>query len=327
MNYLVIDVGGTFIKYALMDEECEILEKGKIPTIQEPLDDFVNCIVQIYKKYETKIDGIALSMPGLIDSQNGFMYTGGYIKCISNLNIVDLLHQYCPVKITVGNDAKCAALAEIWRGSLQDCNNAIVMVLGTGIGGAVIQNKQVVNGAHFMAGEFSYPVVGTELPTGIENVFGLRSGVHGLIKYASEEMKIPEKELNGKVIFHEANCGNKSAIKAIRRYAGDLALQISNYRFIFDPEKIAIGGGISEQPLLLQLVKEELKKINDIYAMWNIPMPVVVNCKFYNDSNLIGALYIHLKSKEPQFNIQQMEMLWDLVKERREGKYLMELLK
>ena len=55
-------------------------------------------------------------------------------------------------------------------------------------------------------------------------------------------------------------------------------------------------------------------------------MPEVVNCKFFNDSNLIGALYIHLKSTEPQFDAGQMEKLWDLVKERREGKYLMELL-
>lgn len=276
MNYLVIDVGGTFTKYALMNEDCEFLDKGRIPTVQAPLGDFIQSFTGIYDRYASQISGIALSMPGLIDPDSSFMYTGGSISCISNLNIIDILHQHCPVQITVGNDAKCAALAEIWKGSLQDCQNAIVMVIGTGVGGAIIQNRQVVNGRHFMAGELSYTMIGKEIPATIDDAFGFRSGVPGLIHYASESMHIPEEELDGKIIFNAANCGDAKALAALRKYAADLALQINNYRFILDPDKIAIGGGISAQPLLLQLVKEELQKINDVYAYWKIPMPEIV---------------------------------------------------
>lgn len=326
MTYLAIDVGGTFIKYALMNEQCEFIEKGKIPTIQEPLDAFIDSLASIYRTYSDQIAGIALSMPGLIDSPKGFMYTGGFISCISNLNIIDTLQQQCPVPITVGNDAKCAALAELWQGSLQDCNNAITLVVGTGVGGAVIQNRRVLNGSHFMAGEFSYIIADPSFPPNINQAFGLCSGISGLIRYASQKMNRPESELDGMIIFQAANCGNQNAIEAIRRYAADLALQISNFRFILDPEKIAIGGGISAQPLFLQLVKEELKKVNEVYEPWGIAIPEVVNCKFFNDSNLIGALYLHLKANEPQFSSMQIEKLWELVKERREGQYLMDFL-
>ena len=156
MNYLAIDVGGTFTKYAMMNQNCDFLEKGKIPTVTASFKSFIQSLVNLYERYASQVKGIALSMPGLIDSASGFMYTGGFIDCISNINIIDTLHHYCPVPITVGNDAKCAALAEIWKGSLQDCQNAVVMVIGTGVGGAVIQNRHVVNGHHFMAGEFSY---------------------------------------------------------------------------------------------------------------------------------------------------------------------------
>lgn len=325
MTYLTIDVGGTFTKYALMNEKCDLLDRGKISTIHAPLKDFIDSLVGIYEKYASEIAGIALSMPGVIDSAKGFMYTGGHIKCISNINIVELLGQRCSVPVTVGNDAKCAALAELWQGALKDCNNAITLVIGTGIGGAVIHDRRVISGAHFMAGEFSYTMVDSNIPSAINEVFGMRSGVGGLIRYAAKEMNRPEDELSGLVIFQAANCGDQKAIRAVRKYAADLALQISNYRFMFDPEKIAIGGGISEQPLLLQLIKEELKKINDVYAPWGIELPEIVNCKFFNDSNLIGALYVHLKAKEPQFYPEQVEKLWHFVKERREGQYLMEL--
>lgn len=119
MNYLAIDVGGTFTKYAIITDECRILEKGKRTTIREPLEGFISSLVDIFQKYKQCIDGIALSMPGIIDSETGFMYTGGNLTCIKNLNIVEILENRCNVPVTVENDAKCAALAEVWKGVLK----------------------------------------------------------------------------------------------------------------------------------------------------------------------------------------------------------------
>ena len=104
-----------------------------------------------------------------------------------------------------------------------------------------------------------------------------------------------------------------------------LAIQINNYQFILDPEKIVIGGGISVQPLFIQMIKEELKKINNVYP-WDLPIADIGVCKFFNDANLIGAVYVHIKSKELKIDIDKINELIDMVKDRREGQYLMELL-
>ena len=101
-------------------------------------------------------------------------------------------------------------------------------------------------------------------------------------------------------------------------------MQISNYQFIVDPERIAIGGGISAQPVLLELIKEALKELNTVFP-YPIPLPDVVTCRFYNDSNLIGALYVHLKSREEKIDIDKVREFMNLMGDRREKQYLREL--
>ncbi len=327
MNYLAIDVGGTFIKYAIITKECKIVIKDKKPTVLGPLDAFIESLAGIYEtlKEDYDIAGIALSMPGMIDSKQGFMYTGGNIKCITNLNIVELMELRCGIPVTVENDAKCAAFAELWQGALKDCQNAIVVVCGTGVGGAVIRNREVLNGIHFLAGEFSYILTESDEDYHLKNCLADNTGIQAMIRYVSEETGVPEDELNGEKAFFMANCGDEKAIKGIRRYVKHLAVQIHNYQYILDPERFAIGGGISVQPMFLQLIKEELKKINEIFP-WTLPSPEVVVCKYFNDANLIGAVYVHLKSKEKKINIDKMKELMELVSERREGEYLRELL-
>ena len=82
-KYLVIDVGGTSTKYAVMDEDCNFLEKGKFPSVQEPLEGFVDSIVSLYRKYEGKVEGIAMSMPGVLDSSHAAITTV-YTDCDAN---------------------------------------------------------------------------------------------------------------------------------------------------------------------------------------------------------------------------------------------------
>lgn len=295
MEYLTIDVGGTFTKYAIMNQDCKFIKKGKVPTIHKPLSEFIQMLVNIFNQFDNKIQGIALSMPGIIDSERGFMYTGGSIDCILNINIVEILKNKFNIPVTVENDAKCAAYAEVWKGSLYNCKNAIVVICGTAIGGAIICDRKVIKGKHFMAGELSYILTDSNDPFNEDNVLG-NNGVPTLIAMVSEKTGIPVCELDGEKIFSIANYGDKKALEGIREFTMRLAVQINNFQFIFDPDKIVIGGGISIQPLFLKIIKEELKKINDIYSH-DVPIPEVINCKFFNDSNLIGALYVHLCSK------------------------------
>lgn len=325
MKYLAIDAGGTFTKYAVITEECRIVEKGRTPAIVEPLEDFITSLVNIYNRYKGQVDGIALSMAGIIDSETGFMYTGGNLTCITNLNIVEILESRCGVHVTVENDAKCAALAEVWKGSLMDCHDAVVVVCGTGVGGAVIHDRKVLKGIHNMAGEFSYTLTDAEPEYSLDHSLAGNTGIRNLVEDVSESTGIPGGELDGEKIFSMANRGDQKAIEGIRKYVRRLAVQINNYQFIFDPERIVIGGGISVQPLFLQMIKEELKKINAVYP-WDLPVPEVAVCKFFNDANLIGAVYVHMRSKEKKLDIDKVNELLDMVKDRREGQYLMELL-
>lgn len=299
MNYLAIDVGGTFIKYAIITDDCRILKKDKLPTGEDSLDHLIGTMIAIYDQFkkDIKIDGIALSMPGIIDSKKGFMYTGGSLSCINNVNIVEILEGRIGLPVTVENDAKSAAVAELWNGALKDCENAVVIVCGTAIGGAVIQNREVVRGKHFMAGEFSYIMTTVDDEYYMKNLLAETAGANSLLQSVSDETGIPLQNLNGELAFSLANQGDENARLGIRKHAKKLAVQIHNYQYIFDPEKIVIGGGISEQPLLLQLIKEEVSKINAIFP-WPLPIPEIEACYYHNDANLIGAVYVHIQARK-----------------------------
>lgn len=292
-KYLAVDIGGTYIKYALIDKEGKIHEKGKWETTLEPQDYFINSLVELYRSVGENAAGIAVSSAGMIDSPNGFMYNAGSINCVQNLEFVAEMEALCGVPVSIENDAKCAALAEMWKGSLKDCSNAVVIVIGTAVGGAVIINRQVLAGTHFMGGEFSYILTDGEPADDSEQILALTGGMPAMIKLASRQSGIAEAQLNGEKIFEMAMGGNQTMKTVIRTYARRLAVQIMNLQFIVDPERFAIGGGVSTQTLLLKYIREELEKLATLYP-YSVPIPEVTNCKYFNDSNLIGALYVLL---------------------------------
>jgi predicted NBD/HSP70 family sugar kinase len=176
MKYLVLDIGGSAIKYALMTKELDFIEKGNTPTPMESIESFIEAVGKIYDKYKDQIEGMAVSMPGVLDSEKGYAYTGGALTYNSGKEIVKILQERCPTKITIENDGKCAALAEAWKGSLKNCNDGVVIVLGTGVGGGVVKNGKIQKGKNFFAGEFSF--IGTDINNteNIENWWGFVNG-------------------------------------------------------------------------------------------------------------------------------------------------------
>ncbi len=325
--YLVIDIGGTFTKYAIMDAESNFVYQDKMPTEQKDLSSFIDSLVELYNRFSKayEIEGIAISSPGMIDSNTGFMYNGGSLFFIDKINIVEILENRCAVKVSVENDAKCAALAEVWRGSLADCRNSIALILGTAVGGAVIIDKKVLKGIHYMAGEFSYIFTDGKNYKSRSQLLAEQAGVPGLIGLVAEKKKMDQSKLNGEIIFSMVNQGDKEVLEALRVYCRRIAIQISNYQFLIDPEKVAIGGGISVQPILLELIREELRNLGEVFP-YTMTIPEVTTCKFFNDSNLIGALYVHLKSKEEKIDVEKFQEFMKFVEGRPEGKRLKEFL-
>lgn len=289
MKVVTLDIGGTFIKYALLDETLTFSKKGKVATPLTSMDDLFQVIQDIWQMFEQDAQGLAISMPGVIDSKQGYAYNAGALEYLRERpfakELSELLH--CPVWI--GNDAKCAGIAEVGYGALQDVQDAIVIILGTAIGGCLIKDRQVHQGRHFSAGEVSNLRVDYQAPYDALKSWYAINGSHALQQLVQQQLAC-EESFSGEEIFAMAKDGNQKVLQALEQFCEAVALQIFNIQVIFDAEKVAIGGGISAQPLLLELIQ---KKFDEIYQAFFVPIyhPEITVCKFRNDANLIGAFY------------------------------------
>lgn len=303
MKKLVLDIGGTLIKYAVMNRNAEIFQRGELPTPLENIEDLMRKIEEIYHSVKDEVDGIAISMPGNIDSEKGYIYSPGYLKYNANTNILDKIHEYINVPVSVENDGKSAALAEVWKGNLSDCKDGVVMILGTGIGGGIIKDGKVHKGNHFFAGEFSF-IMQEFNDLSFDNVFALTGSTSAFVSEVAATKNVDSNSINGYKVFSMIEENDKEVLEIFERFTRNIAIQIYNLQCILDPDKILIGGGISKQPILLEKIKENLEKIYEKIP-FDIPHAVVDTCKHYNDSNLIGALYnYYLQFPEEKNNIQ-----------------------
>lgn len=298
-NILVLDVGGSAIKYALMDKEANFIDKGIEATPLDSKEHFMDAIENIYKKYAEQVEGIALSIPGNIDSDTGHIDTPGALLFNHNTNIFDSIHERIPnIPLSVQNDGKCAALAELWMGNLKDVKNGAVLVLGTGIGGGLIANGNLLIGNHFFAGELSYLIEDPD-HVGFEHVFAMNGGTGALCMKTAALKGLDPSEVNGKQVFAWLEENDKEAWQVFDYITQHVATQIFNIQCFIDPEVVCIGGGVSKQPLLLEKIKE---KLNAIYEKMPFPVPhvTVTTCKYNNDSNLIGALYNYIQHEKEE---------------------------
>lgn len=285
MKILAVDIGGTYIKYACMREDREILSRGKIKTPGEGREALVEAIGRIYDEMPD-VEGIAISMPGIIDSENGYCVMGGALRYNDDFYLRHSLHQRCPVKIYMENDAKCAAMAEAAAGSLKDVRDGFVLIFGTMIGGGFIKDGKLHRGRHFSAGEVSYIAArGVDMP----GVWGNRCGTPALCRMYAKKKGLPFQEVDGIRVFEAVNAGDPEALDCLQRFTKEIAEQIFNIQTILDPERFAIGGGISAQPLFIEYIKNNLKELY-LKCPYHVPHAEVVSCKFQNDANLIGAL-------------------------------------
>jgi len=291
MKYLVLDIGGSAIKYALMTKELEFIEKGNIPTPMDNIESFVEAIGNLYDQYKDQIEGMAISMPGVIDSEKGYAYTGGHLEYNNGKEIVKILQERCKAKITIENDGKCAALAEVWKGSLKNYNDGVVIVLGTGVGGGIVRDKKIHKGRNFFAGEFSFMATNINDAQNFKNFWGFVNGSKALINAAAKVKNVPAEELDGYKVFEYANNNDEDILKVLDDFTNKLAIEIFNLQCVLDPDIFAIGGGISAQNILIEYIQKNVEKHHKSFETFNVPKPKVVRCEFRNDANLIGALY------------------------------------
>ncbi len=292
---LAVDVGGTFTKYAVAcgTKTFKLDAKNKIPTEKKNHEEFLNSLAGIFKSVGGA-EGIALSMPGLIDTFKGVCISSGALDFSNGHCVAEELQKICGVPVTVENDANCAALAEIKSGSLVGAKNAFVLVFGTAVGGAFVQNKKIYRGSHFCAGEVSFTLKSLNSKVADENFCGNNLGALAFQKSCAKILGRPPEEVTGEMVFDLIDAKDKKMLAALKKFSRGVAVMIFNLQVLFDPEQFALGGGISEQKIFIEAVQKELDALHKKFPAY-LPRPEVVACKYHNDANLFGALYRFLE--------------------------------
>lgn len=303
-KYLALDLGGTAIKYGVLDEELNFSEHGKIDARTDSQEVVFEDLRKIYDEYGEGVEGVCISMPGVIDRKKGFAHTGGAYKWVNKMPIASMLSEEFGVPVTICNDAKSAALAEIGYGNMQYVTNGMCIILGTGIGGAIIVNGNLVDGTHFSSGEFSFLRGHVDDRTNRRDIFYATNGVGGF--KAALKKATGLDEIDGLKAFRMIKEDhNEEALQGVKEFCLDLAHHIYNLQAVLDCERVLIGGGISNEPMFIDLVREAVDTVFDGAFAPVIPKPQVMVCRFQADANLIGAVYnfIELQDlyKENQF--------------------------
>ena len=282
---------GTETKYGLIDETLNITDKGYVPTPTTDFETLSQTIYDIYLPCRDKAEGISMSLPGFIDVENGLVLGGaGAMKYRHDQDVARRLSERCGCKVVLENDGKAAALAEYEYGNLKGCRNAAVFVIGTGVGGGIIINGDILRGSHFSAGEFSFLCTEGTAYDYHDRMLGNRCSTTFLLKTYREKSGCDEK-IGGREFFRRLP-NDKAAQEALDELCTNIAVQVYNFSWLLDLEKVAIGGGISSAPELLEHIKmkyEEVKKGSFTGMRGFKTHTEIVPCLFKNDANLIGS--------------------------------------
>ena len=296
-RYIAVDVGGTNIKYALLDEEANILDQGEVPTPYESLEAFLQVLDRIYEGYkDQQPEALVMAAPGRIDTKTGYFHTGGALPYLYDVNVKKALADRIPLPFSVENDAKAAAMAELWKGSMKGVENGIVITFGTGIGGALIIEGRLYHGSTSAAGELSGVPTNwnTRLPDPGGNWTDINCVRHMLDKYADRK-RLERPQVDGRFFFAALNDGDEAAADELAWFCDTTATGIFALQQILDVERVSIGGGISRQPAFEAALNKALDGLFERLSIWSpVSKPALSACTFSNDANLIGALYNHL---------------------------------
>lgn len=308
-NYLVFDIGGTFIKYALMDDSRTVLKQGSVISPQEDLSHLLDALETIGRQYKEDYAGVSISMPGRIDTRKGIAHTGGIFTFIKDTPFASLVEQRLHVPVTIANDGKCAANAEILDGALADVENGAVLVLGTGTGGGIVLNGKVWMGNSFAAGELSHlPMEFTALANHFSdplfdstkyiwvNVMSAR----GLLQRYAVRKGLPAEGhgIDGHTFFNAYHAKEPQALETMAEFGRHAAIGIYAMQSVLDLQRYAVGGGISAQPEVTDEIRNALDVLYDTLPATPFSKPEIVRCRYGNNANLLGALQFFLDMAE-----------------------------
>lgn len=293
-KFICIDIGGTSIKYGILRETGIIIEKGNMDTnaLKEGGQGIFEKIKYIISKYlkNYEVEAVCISTAGMVDPKDGNILFAleHLIPGYTGMEIKKEVEREFNIRCEVENDVNCAGLGEMWLGAGKGASSSVCLTIGTGIGGCIIINNELIHGFSNSAGEIGYMKINGE---DFQNVASTTS----LVKRVARLKNIAEENINGKMIFDMAKNKDQDCLKEIDYMIKSLAIGIANLSYIINPEVIILGGGIMAQEQFLKpKIEEALRKelIKTVYENTRIEF-----AKRQNDAGMIGALYNFLNKK------------------------------
>lgn len=285
--YLVLDIGGTAIKFAVADKDGNFKEKGSIKTHPDSFEKQIEEMGKAYDKLKNQysLKGIAVSSPGFVDGKKGITYGASALPCIMEKEIARAIHlRMDRLPVSMENDGNCGGLGEYWKGRGRGKKNIVMLVCGSGIGGGYVREGKIDRTLHHASAEFGFmPMVFEENSV---KSWSSCSVVNTLKKYLQE---VPSS-ISGKELFDLAE-EDEIAKKYVDKFYYHMALGCISVGFALDPDLIIIGGAISKRK---DFEKNIVKQMEDIKASnyeFSCNKTAIAVAELGNDANLYGALY------------------------------------
>lgn len=307
-----VDLGGTTIKIAFISNDGDILDKWEIPTDTSDggrniVSDIAKSIEQKVTQYQKKITdfkGIGVGAPAFLNMSTGFVYQAVNLGW-KNFDLKSELEKKTNLPAIIDNDANVAAIGEMWKGAGDGSTDVLCITLGTGVGGGVIINGEIVHGVNGMAGEIGHitvlPEAGELCNCGKRGCLETVASATGLVRLAMVDLSLQPQSIlfnqhsqhgyiNSKMIMEAAKQNDSYAVEIVNKGMFYLGLAIANIGNTINPEKIVIGGGVSKAgSFLLQSISKYFKQ----FALERVSDGAdLVIATLGNDAGIIGSAWL-----------------------------------
>ncbi|MCD0470394.1 ROK family protein [Flavobacterium sp. JAS] len=289
-----IDIGGSSLKCGVVNELGEILfsfivSLKDVKTKDEIITLISNAITQCTDQLKEPIVGIGIGFPGLIEDD---VIVGGGVNlpAFEQLPLGKILKDLTGHNVVIDNDANLMGLAELIYGAAKDSTDAVFLTIGTGIGGAIMINKGLYSGFKNRGGELGHTVIqqnGILCNCGGRGCLETYASVTALINYYKTQNTAAEKNIDGKTIIEKYLSGEDHAVKTMQHHFDYLAAGIVNFVNIFSPQKVIIGGGISEAGQFY--IDELTQRVKAAALPISFAHSKIVAAELGNKAGLLGA--------------------------------------
>jgi glucokinase len=314
-----VDLGGTTTKLAFINMDGEILHKWEFPTdnsnegqnITTNIANAINDKLVELNETKNKLAGIGMGAPGPINYETGVVLNVVNLGWQDNFPLQESLHTLTGLPVAIENDANCAALGEMWNGAGKGASDLVCVTLGTGVGGGVIANGNIVRGINGAAGEIghitSIPFDGAPCNCGKTGCLETIASATGIVRLAETELSNPNSQgqlavifaekgkVTAKDVFDNARNGDELANKILNEVTFHLGFALANIANTLNPEMIVLGGGVSRAgDILLNRVKAKFSTFTFSAARESTRLSLAT---LGNDAGVIGAAWL-IKNKQ-----------------------------